>query len=175
MHIIFLATCFSIISLHAIAQESKLQFENPRFSEIQSIEQTEGGRKYTYSFAISVSKNYFPNSDNFNLAAPVIYFRNTYPLKTEVDYFYSLPDSIVRLKEYTWNSSNSTIDSLKVLFEKNKETISTYLKDNGTTTFEDHTTWTQKTIIWENETTYVKQFMVIGSSTYRVRVLVSWK
>jgi len=34
---------------------------------------------------------------------------------------------------------------------------------------------TQKTTIWENEKIYTKQFMVTGSNTFRVRVLLSWK
>ena len=159
-----------------LSQKLSFSLNRPDVKKIDSIESANDGKQLNYSgITFSVSKNYFPNSDSFNLAQPVSYRRETQPLKTSIQYYYSTPDNIVRLVEYTWNSSNENIKSLNDIFESNATQFSEMIGNKGMTEIEDHGDWTQKTIIWENEKTYIKQFMVSGSNTFRVRVLLSWK
>ena len=61
------------------------------------------------------------------------------------------------------------------IFEINAKHFSKLFANDGSIKLEEHDTWSQKTITWKNDRSYVQQFMVMGAGTFRVRVLVSWK
>lgn len=163
-----------IASVSINAQQFALHTQRPAINEIAAIEAKESGKAFSYGAAVrfTVSKGYFPGEEKYNLDNPLTW-RRTEPLKIQVQYYYSLPDSIVRLAEYTLNNADTVL--LKQVFENNMNQVATRLGKEKTDATEYHEDWNQRTVTWENTEGYVKQFMVIGSGTYRVRVLVSWK
>jgi hypothetical protein len=167
--------CVVFNAATASGQFSAFQLEKPAFKTIPAIEKKMQGRKFEYNFAITVAKNYFPGSAIYKLANPLVYYRPDGNYRSEVSYFYSVPDNIVRLVEYSFDMNATDTTLLKQRFEANDSAFSAYFKKEAAVTHEFHPTWWQQMAIWENEDIHIKQFMVIGENTYRLRVLVSWK
>ena len=167
---------FLCTNICVVGQANDISVGRPTLNAVDSIEQANNG-KITSSTGItfSISSGYFPGSDNFHLGQPIISIRETTPIKVILNYYYSLPDSAIRLIEYTWNASAEERNELNDIFEINAKHFSKLFANDGSIKQEDHGSWSQKTITWENDQNYVEQFMVIGAGTYRVRVLVSWK
>jgi len=168
----FFFLCSAYISL---AQAKNFSLTRPAINEIVSIEKSNGGKLFETSIHFSVSKDYFPNADKFQLGNPFIYFREGRLFNLELNYYYSLPDSIIRLVSYSWNGSKETSDELTNIFNENAKIFSALFGLAGLENNEKHDGWDGRNIIWENDTVYVKQFQVISQSTNRVRVLLSWK
>ena len=171
--IILIIWCFS-----SNAQKPHFNLEKPSYDSVFKIEKSNGGQIKTYSYSISVSKDYFPNAANYHLANPLVFIRKNKDFYLNVSYYYSLDDSIVRLIEYSWDLKSSKTKILYKLFNRNKRTISEYFKNQGLETKRiknDENDWDGSTIIWEDDKRYVKLFLINGQRTYRVRVLISWK
>jgi len=157
------------------AQLEQYQLTKPSLHEVPSIEKKMRGKKVDYNFNVTVSKNYFPGAASFNLANPLVYYRPATNGRVEVSYFYSQPDRVVRLIEYSFDKPASDSTLLKQFFTANENYFGNWFKKRGSVTTEVHDNWWQQLEVWENDTVYVKQFIVVGDATYRVRVLVSWK
>lgn len=164
--------CFSIV---ASAQAVNIPIDRPIVRVIDSIESESYGQAATMDGVnFKIPDEYFPKRSSFKLAQPILSTRQTRPLRTQVNYYYSLPDSVVRLVEFTWDTPAETKDKLNTVYTANcnhfnelmgvKPKISEEEKDD---------TW-QETIIWENKTTWVKQFILRGPAN-RVRVMIAWK
>lgn len=149
--------------------------KRPSFYQIDSIEKKNNGIRLYPTYNISVAKDYFPNAENFDLAQPFAFTRNTSNFETQVTYFFSVPDSVVRLAEYSWDATKKSENTISQLFSSNKRLLSKFFKNKGTESERNEDTWSQKTIIWKNDSTYVKQFMLIQGKPTRTRVLISWK
>lgn len=174
LQLIFISLLFSTQIVNC--QKIKFSLNRPSLQKIDSFETKNNGvLKTNHSVAYSISKNYFPNSDNFNLAQPISYLRETKPLKTSVQYFYSVPDSIIRLLQYTCNSTSDGVSELNKVFENNAAQFSEILGKKGETKIENEDDLTKKSTVWENEVIYINQFIITSSNTHRVRVLISWK
>jgi len=157
------------------SQKNQFVLNRPPLSSIDSIENVNKGEKFEVKFSISVSKDYFPNADKFNLANPLIYFRKGDIFTTEMNYYYSIPDNIIRLVSYSWDGNKKLSSNLSSLFEDNATYFNKYFKTPGEMKMEKHEGWEQKSLTWQNDIVYVHQFFVSGESTNRVRVLISWK
>lgn len=157
------------------AQDYNFLLQRPLLNSIDSIEKVEKGEKFEAPFTISVSKNYFPNADKFDLANPLIFFRKENPFRLEMNYYYSVPDNVVRLISYSWDGNSKQTDKLNSIFEKNAEYFSSHFGKKGEIKNEIHDTWSQKSLTWQNDIVHIHQFMVTGKNTNRVRVLISWK
>ncbi|MGC4037962.1 MAG: hypothetical protein QM764_18515 [Chitinophagaceae bacterium] len=156
------------------AQQFSLQIKRPAIKNIGSIEEKAGGKQFKFSSNIrfSVSKGYFPGSDRYNLDNPLTFNRSE-PVPIQTQYYYSLPDSVVRLIEYTLNNSDTAL--LQKTFNDNAKQIEKLIGWSVSDSSENHDDWWERTAVWEDTHTYIKQFMIIGSGTYRVRILISWK
>jgi hypothetical protein len=170
--IVFLASCNA---KRETTLNHNFYFTRPTLGSIDSIEAGNLGISLFKSYTITVAGDYFPDANTFRLGQPLIYLRDTGTLNTMVSYYFSQPDSLLRLIEYSWNASSGESNKLERLYSYNKEWISRLLKQPGNETLEKHDTWSQKTIIWQTDSVYVKQFMVIQGSPSRTRVLISWK
>ena len=169
--IVFLGSCKS----QPMTQLSiTFSLTRPDLDKVDSIETENGGIRIFKPYTIGVSKDYFPNADKFDLEQPLLYIRDTAKLRTGVSYFFSKPDSTIRLVEYSWDASKE-INEIERLFHHNKEVISQLLGQPGKETINNQQTWSQKTIIWQNDSVYVMQFMLIEGEPSRTRVLISWK
>lgn len=158
-----------------VVEHQQYQISRPSLQDIPGLEKKMRGKKIDYNFNITVSKNYFPGAGNLRLANPMVYQRPSNSGKTEVSYFYSQNDKVVRLIEYSFDKTAADSSLLKQFFTANDSYFSG-LFDRPAISFDEvHDTWWQKIQTWETNLAFVKQFIVIGDGTYRVRVLVSWK
>ncbi len=149
-------------------------FTRPIFEKIDSIESANNGVRIYAPYKISVSKDYFPNADKFALGTPLLFVRDTSTLRTAVTYFFSEPDSIIRLVEYSWNRGKRDKNEIERLFDFNDSAISKQLSNRGIKTLNKQDTWSQVTKIWNTDSVYIMQFMLIEGDPSRTRVLVSW-
>ncbi|UAY51046.1 hypothetical protein [Ferruginibacter albus] len=175
-HLPLLVILFFLNVTISYSQPTTFSFKRPIISKLDSIEYANHGKTFYYNgITFSVSKNYFPHADSFKLGQPINSSRQKGPTNINICYYYSLPDSVIRLSEYSWDQSKGATPSLNEIFTTNATLISKYFGNNGKTKLEDHEDWTQKTTIWENKEVHVEQFMVSSEYTNRVRVLISWK
>lgn len=165
----------TLVFSFSYAQDHDFLIQRPVLSSVDSIEKVAKGEKFDAPFMISVSKNYFPNADKFNLANPLIFFRKDNPFQLEMNYYYSVPDNVIRLVSYSWDCNSKQTDDLNSLFEKNAKYFTGYFGKSGEIKNEMHDAWSQKSITWQNDLVHIYQFMVTGQGTNRVRVLISWK
>ena len=135
--------------------QTKFSFTRPQLSEIAFVEQQSSGTRIYKSFKIGVAKDYFPDADKFRLGQPLLYLRDTATVGTQITYFFSEPDSLVRLVEYSWDASRGKQNVIEPLYELNKKSITKVLKQHGNETIETHGTWSQKTTVWENDTVHM--------------------
>ena len=149
-------------------------YARPTFGKVDSIELANNGVRVYAPYKISVSKDYFPNADKFVLGTPLLFIRDTSTLSTAVTYFFSEPDSIVRLIEYSWNRGKRDKNEIEGLFNYNDSNISKQLKKEGIKTLNKQDTWSQVTKIWATDSVYIKQFMLIEGDPSRTRILISW-
>lgn len=164
------ACCFS--------QQVSFMFERKPLNAIDTIEINTGGTIFNYSYQISLSKNYMPGIDSFNLANTKVYRHDFVPFNVEVSYFFSLPDSTLRMVEYNWEGNYQKRENLNELFNTNIDLISKKFEDQHLLFKETNKrgdNWTGLCDEWETNTYYIKQFSVLGSGTYRVRLSIVWK
>lgn len=152
-----------------------LQLSRPSLNQIDSIEKANHGIKAYKSYKVTLSSNYFPDASKFEFAEPILFVRDTSNSKAAISYFYSEKDSTIRLVEYSWSLNRKTQLDLNKIFEKNQSNLTLTFKNSGEQSIEKKDSWTQKTIVWQNDDVYVKQFIFSGDEPHRVRVLVSWK
>ncbi len=167
---------FTTLSVFASSgQIASFQLERPVYNNIQLLEKKMLGKKFDYNFPITVSKDYFPGAASYRLANPLVYYRPDGKNRVEVSYFYSVSDKIVRLVEYSFDRTAADTVLLKKQFASNDSSFSVFFKQDAVVTNEIQSTWWQQMNTWENEKVHIRQFIVIGENTYRLRVLVSWK
>ncbi len=174
----FILTIVSIIfckTQKTTVVQTNFWFKRPQLSEIVSIEQQSGGTRIYKTFKIGVVKDYFPDAEMFSLAQPLLYLRDTSTVGTSITYFFSEPDSLVRLVEYSWDASRGKHNLIESLYESNKTSISKSLQKEGNETTEIHDEGSEKTIVWQRDSVHIKQFMLIEGKPSRTRALISWK
>jgi hypothetical protein len=155
----------------------KFTFQRPAISSIDSFEKQNNGIRVYAPYEIGIVDNYFPGANKFKYGQPLIYIRDTSNLRTAVEYFYSIPDSTIRLIHYEWNSARRKVNIIEDIFNSNRATFSKYFNSVGidTTETSTETKWTERSMVWENDTVHVKQYMSPLEEPFRNRVLVSWK
>jgi hypothetical protein len=162
-------------ALAATGQLASFQLERPEFKNIQLLEKKMQGKQFSYNFPITVSKDYFPGASTYKLSNPLVFYRPDGKNRLEVSYFYTTADKIIRLIEYSFDRAAADTLLLKQQFAANDSAFSAYFNKSASITTEMQPTWWQQMNTWENERVHLKQFIVIGENTYRLRVLVSWK
>lgn len=148
-------------------------------SEIPKIEKKSNGIKYLKPINNYLSKDYFPDLDKYDFAQPIIYQRDTLNLNTEISYYFTKNDSIVRLIEYSWNT-NWKIKNQKPfiddLYSLNNSAIEKKMKQNNKEEFQKFDNGWRKSKNWENQKINIYSF-ILGSENegYRTRVIVRQK
>lgn len=150
-------------------------FHQPKFSDIQKIENKSNGIEYKKPYNIGLSKEYFPEIDKYEFAQPKIYRRDTTNLDTEISYFFTKKDSIVRLIEYSWNQDKKKKLFIDELYKFNKTRISKQLSKKGIEKSEKIDYWWQKIIRWDNDSTHIYSFIFGIDEGQRTRIIVRFK
>lgn len=154
---------------------TELIFNQPKFSDIQKIENKNSGIEYTKPINISLSEDYFPEIENYEFAQPKIFRRDTTNLDTEISYFFTKKDSIVRLIEYSWNQDEKKKSFIDNLYEFNKKRISKKLAQDGIEKSEKVDYWWQKIVRWDNDSTHIYSFIFGVDEGQRTRIIVRFK
>lgn len=175
MKLFIISTTFFLSYTHLPGQEMSFALEQPKLCCIDEIEKKEGGRELKTEIVFKIPVDYFPGSSNFNFGQPVIYSRPASAFQPEIHYYYSVPDSIVRLAQYTWEGNEHQAEVLKRRYEKNAAFLSEAFGKQGDAKKIQHDGWTETSVTWEDSEKYTRQYLVTGSGTYRLRVLITWK
>lgn len=158
-----------------IISKTKFEFNRITFSDIERIEKENNGIEITKSYNISLSKDYFPEIDDYEFAQPKMYVRDTLNIETVVSYFFSKNDSVIHLIEYSWNKDRKKKQFIDELYEFNKTQISNSLKDKGTENSEKVDYWWQKKIRWDNNSAHIYSFIFGIKEGQRTRVIIRYK
>jgi len=154
---------------------TEIIFTQPKFSDIQKIENKNNGIEYKKPYNIGLSKEYFPEIDKYEFAQPKIYRRDTANLQTQISYFYTKKDSIVRLIEYSWSRSKKQKPFINRLYEFNKKRISKKLAQDGIEKSDKIDYWWQKIIRWDNDSAHIYSFIFGIKEGQRTRIIVRFK
>ncbi|WP_131474356.1 hypothetical protein [Epilithonimonas lactis] len=143
-----------INSIDVKIYETNFMTNKIKTSEIPKIEKKNSGVKYTKPINNYLSKDYFPDIDKYDFAQPIIYQRDTLNLNTEISYYFTKKDSIVRLIEYSWNT-NWEIKNQKPfindLYSLNNSFIAKKMKQNSKEEFQKFNNGWRKSKNWENQ------------------------
>ncbi|SFN13200.1 hypothetical protein SAMN05421594_1231 [Chryseobacterium oleae] len=156
-------------------QNTAIEFKQIKFSDIRKVEKKNNGIEHTKPFNIGLSKNYFPDIEKYEFAQPIIFRRDTANLNTQISYFFTKNDSIVRLIEYSWNQDKKKVPFIDNLYNFNKEFISKNLSRQGEETNEKIDYWWQKIVRWDNDSTHIYSFIFGVNEGQRTRIIVRFK
>jgi hypothetical protein len=150
----------------------RFNFKQRKASAIGLLQNEDKAKKVTYNYSIGVAEDYFPNRRKYRLAQPINFVKEDRTFQYQTAYYFSEPDSIIRLIEYQWEGTDSTTDTaFNLVVEKNKALVSCFFKSKG----QDYPATETKSAktVWDNKTVHVEQFFI--PEMLRIRVLVSWK
>jgi hypothetical protein len=152
-----------------------IEYKQPKISDIQYVEKMNGGIKYFNNIDIRLSKEYFPEIEKYEFEQPIIYHRDTANLDTQVSYFFTKKDSVIRLIEYSWNQDQNKEPFIDKLYQLNKRNIARALEMEGLEKNEGVDYWWQKVIRWDNNIVHVYSFIFGINEGQRTRVIVRFK
>lgn len=193
----FIFTVVTILSLTNAFGQEKIWTKQTKISEVIAFEKEINPNAKFLSQNVSLSKDYYPLADKYQVTNPVIVQREPLEyLPIYAEYFYTPGDSILRLASYDWEKDRygNFFDKQKMWKEESKK-FDTYnneyerikkilLSQLGTPT---STGTTAKTVnsdrgkyftrntLWENEDVHADLNMIFESMTYRVRLTIYWK
>jgi hypothetical protein len=188
-----IAFCFLT---HALGQE-KIFTKQVKISEVIAFEKEINPSPKFLSQNVSLSKDYYPLADKYQVTNPIIVQRDPLVyLPVYAEYYYTPTDSILRLASYDWEKDRygNFFDKQKMwkeesqkfdVYNKEYERIkSVLLTQLGTPTSTDTQAkeissdrgkyFTRETL-WETNDVYAKLNMIFESMTYRIRLTIYWK
>ena len=195
--------CLILIGSNLQAQQQNFfQFSQINANQIDSVEVGMQGHLKELSYKIGVSSDYFPNASTFKLAQPKVFSRPATGqfIGCQVNYFFTAPDSVVRLIDYTWDTKNDVTSLTDLLKKENDQSgsktkydsefqkIAAILTDNlgkpveGTGEFvkkqEGSSNWYERNLIWKKGEATVELNMIWAErkalGTYKIRCKVYW-
>ncbi|MBX3255379.1 MAG: hypothetical protein KF862_14655 [Chitinophagaceae bacterium] len=193
----FISTIITILSLTNTFGQEKIWTKQTKISEVIAFENEINPNAKFLSQNVSLSKDYYPLADKYQVTNPVIVQREPLEyLPIYAEYFYTPSDSILRLASYDWEKDRygNFFDKQKMWKEESKK-FDTYnneyerikkilLSQLGTPTSTDTAAKTvssdrgkyfTRNTLWETEDVHAELNMVFESMTYRVRLTIYWK
>ena len=180
----FASKLLTLFLFPAIGFAQQFNYSKIRTNSIDSLRKIENAKFITLSYSINLASDYFPNESQFSLAQPIIYQRKVNGFTIETSFYFSKPDSIVRLIQYEWGatdshlleyqqegSEKSTDSQFNEIVMANKKIIADYFNFEPKEIPETEDMAAKS--IWQNDSVYVELLVMPGLQ--RTRVLVSWK
>jgi hypothetical protein len=190
-------TLFTVFNLTFVFGQEKIWTKQSKISEVVAFEKGLNPNAKFLSQNVSLSKDYYPLADKYEVTNPVIVQREPLEyLPIYAEYFYTPGDSILRLASYDWEKGryDNFFDKQKMWKEESKKS-DTYnneyerikkilLTQLGTPTSTDTTAkavssdrgkYFTRNTLWETEDVYAELNMIFESMTYRVRLTIYWK
>lgn len=187
----------SLISITNVSAQEKIWTKQTKISEIIAFEKTITAEPKILNQNVSLSKDYYPLFDKYQVTLPLIIAREPVGyLPVFAEYFYTPQDSIVRLISYDWEKEKygNFFDKPK-LWKKESKNLDAYngeyerirkilIGQLGTPTATDtklkevsydRGTYFTRETTWETDELYAELSMIFESATYRVRLTLYWK
>lgn len=187
----------AILSLTNALGQEKIWTKQTKISEVIAFEKEINPNVKFLSQNVSLSKDYYPLVDKYQVTNPVIVQREPFEyLPVYAEYFYTPTDSILRLASYDWEKDRygNFFDKQKMwkeeakkfdIYNKEYERIkSILLIELGAPTATDTKAkevssergkyFTRETL-WETDNVHAELNMIFESMTYRVRLTIYWK
>lgn len=152
---------------------STFQLKQIIVKDISKIEKlNKGAERFS---DVPTSQGYFPDLNNYKFSQPKFYNRKKGNLLTEVSYYYSEKDSVVRLISYAWDELNSS-DSIRNIYNENEKIFTEFFKKKGNEKKIRETSFWEDELRWENKDIHVFQF-ILGNKkgAQRTRTIICWK
>jgi hypothetical protein len=193
----FIFTAITILCLTKVFGQEKIWTKQTKISEVIAFEKEINPNAKFLSQNVSLSKDYYPMADKYQVANPVIVQREPLEyLPIYAEYFYTPADSILRLASYDWEKGryDNFFDKQNMWKEESKK-FDTYNKEYerikkvlvsqlGTPTSTDTTAkavsanrgkYFTRNTLWETGDIHADLNMIFESMTYRVRLTIYWK
>jgi hypothetical protein len=190
---LFLALITFFTLIKSFGQE-KIWTKQTKVSEVIAFEKEISPNAKFLSQNVSLSKDYYPLADKYQVTNPIIVQREPLEyLPVYAEYFYTPNDSILRLASYDWEKDRygNFFDKQKMWKEEAKK-FDTYNKEYerikgilltqlGTPTTTDTKAkehrgkYFTRNTLWETDDVYAKLNMIFESMTYRIRLTIYWK
>ncbi|MBX2926047.1 MAG: hypothetical protein KF746_27885 [Chitinophagaceae bacterium] len=193
----FFFSVVTILNLINVFGQEKIWIKQAKISEVIAFEKEINPKAKFLSQNVSLSKDYYPLADKYQVTDPVIVRREPLEyLPVYAEYFYTPADSILRLASYDWEKGryDNFFDKQKMWKEENKK-LDIYdneykrikkvlLNQLGSPISTDTTAKTvnsdrgkyfTRNTLWETEDVHAELNMIFESMTYRIRFTIYWK
>jgi hypothetical protein len=187
----------TLFSLTNVFAQEKIWTKQTKVSEAISFEKEIDPNVKFLSQNVSLSKDYYPLADKYQVSNPVIVQRKLVAyLPVYAEYFYTPGDSVLRLVSYDWEKDRygNFFDKQKMWEEESKK-FNTYNKEyerirkvlvdqlgkpastdaKAKTVSSDGGEYFTRETLWETQDFHAELNMVFASTTYRVRLTMYWK
>jgi hypothetical protein len=109
----------SCVSNKKVFETDYKSTDNLRLKDAVAYEKKIGSADKTPNHLISIGTGIYPNEKNYELATPTTFLRAEGYFETQVRYYYSTPDSSVRVILYEWDKKDlKTFETKKELENK---------------------------------------------------------
>ena len=153
-------------------QKVSFQYSKINIGSIDSLELSQNGRRWIYDYPIGLSEDYFPKRNDYKLSQPIVYRKHIRHFQYETSYYYSLPDSVLRVIEYWWEDTLYSKRYILKQVKKNEKAISKHFKNPMTLSPETDKQMAKS--VWEDDSVYIEQHYTT-EFLHRIRVIISWK
>lgn len=197
MTVKFLFTAIATFNLTIALGQEKIWTKQTKIAEVVAFEKEINANARFLSQSVSLSKDYYPLADKYQVTQPVIVQREALEyLPLYAEYYFTPADSIVRLVSYDWEKDrygnffgkqklwkeeSTKFDSYNSEYERIRKLL---LPQLGTPTSADTTAkavssdrgkYFRRNTLWETEDIHAELNMIFESMTYRVRLTLYWK
>jgi hypothetical protein len=186
-----------LLSVTNLFGQERIWAKQTKISDVIAFEKEINPEPKFLSQSVSLSKDYYPLADKYQVTNPIIVQREPLEyLPVYAEYFYTPSDSVLRLVSYDWEKDRfGNFFDKQEMWKKESKKFDTYnkeyerikgllLKQFGTPTSTDTKAkevtsdrgkyFTRETL-WETDDLYAKLNMIFESMTYRVRLTIYWK
>lgn len=152
---------------------SNFQLRKIEVNDIEKIENRNYGIQELSN--VPTSQGYFPELNILKFSQPKFYNRKKGSLLTEVSYYYTEEDSVVRVISYAWDELRDS-DSIHKIYNQNQKLFNQYFQKKGVEKNVHEATYWEDEIVWEDNHIFVFQF-ILGNKkgAYRTRTIIRWK
>lgn len=192
-----LLVIITVLNLNNAFGQEKIWTKQTKISEVISFEKEIDPKAKFLSQNVSLSKDYYPLADKYQVTNPVIVQREPLEyLPIYAEYYYTPADSILRLASYDWEKNrygnffdkqkmwkeeSNKFDTYNNEYERIKKVLLTQLGTPTSTdtiaktVSSDRGNYFTRETLWETNDLHAELNMIFESMTYRVRLTIYWK
>lgn len=187
----------NFLNFNASFGQEKIWTKQTKISEVIAFEKEINPNAKFLSQNVSLSKEYYPFVDKYKIANPIIVQRESLEyLPIYAEYFFSQPDSVLRLASYDWEKDRygNFFEKQKIwkqegeklkIYNKEYDRIQKILLDQlgipntidkkEKEVSSENGTYLTRNTLWETKEVHAELNMIFASTTYRIRLTLYWK